>query len=39
MIVYFHDVVVYKKAFDISRKGSHPRPTPTPSPKSQKYKS
>ena len=21
--------VVYKKAFDISRKGSHPRPTPT----------
>ena len=22
-------LVVYKKAFDISRKGSHPRPTPT----------
>ena len=21
--------VVYKKAYDISRKGSHPRPTPT----------
>ena len=31
--------VVYKKAFDFSRKGSHPRPTPYPSPKSQKYKS
>ena len=22
-------LVVYKKAYDISRKGSHPRPTPT----------
>ena len=22
-------IVVYKKAYDISRKGSHPRPTPT----------
>ena len=28
-ILYFHDLVVYKKAYDISRKGSHPRPTPT----------
>ena len=29
-IVYFHDLVVYKKAFDISRKGSLPNMTPTP---------
>ena len=32
-------LVVYKKAYDISRKGSHPHPTPTPPtyspPKSQ----
>ena len=25
----FSRLVVYKKAYDISRKGSHPRPTPT----------
>ena len=29
MNVYFHDVVVYKKAYDIGCKGSHPRSTPT----------
>ena len=28
-ILQFHDLVVYKKAFDISRKRSHPHPTPT----------
>ena len=27
-------LVVYKKAYDISRKGSHPHMTPTASPKS-----
>ena len=29
IIVYFHDLVVYKKAFDISRKGSLSNMTPT----------
>ena len=29
MIVYFHDIVLHKKAYDISRKGSLPHPTPT----------